>query len=106
MVNRITLDMTGLTGMGRGFGAVKDPDNELNKTYMLLFKPNVQAQLLVLPQYIIPGWLVNLLRFKCNLKHHPRCLQEAQRGEETEARQQDARGPRHPVRSPRVGRVP
>ena len=64
--NRVTLDMIGLTGMGRDFGAVKDPDNELARTYEQLFAPNAQARFLAMLQLLLPGWFVNLLPIKRN----------------------------------------
>lgn len=64
--SRLTLDIIGVTGLGRDFGATKDPDNDLAKTYNTLFKPTSQAQLLGMLQLIVPGWIVNMLPVKRN----------------------------------------
>lgn len=68
--SRITLDIIGVTGLGRNFGATEDPDNDLAKTYNRLLKPSKQAQLLGLLQMFLPGWLVNLLPTKRNSTVH------------------------------------
>jgi cytochrome P450 len=64
--SRMTLDIIGATGLGRDFGATKDPDNDLAKNYGLLFKPTAGAQFLGLLQLIFPGWLVKLMPIKRN----------------------------------------
>lgn len=64
--SRMTLDIIGVTGLGRDFGATKDPDNDLAKTYNTLFKPTPQAQLLGMLQLLLPGWVVNVLPVKRN----------------------------------------
>jgi cytochrome P450 len=64
--SRMALDIIGATGLGRDFGAIKDPDNDLAKTYNLLVKVTPGAQLLAALQLVIPGWIVNLLPVKRN----------------------------------------
>ncbi|OIW35254.1 cytochrome P450 97B3 [Coniochaeta ligniaria NRRL 30616] len=64
--SRMTLDIIGVTGLGRDFGATKDPDNDLAKTYNVLFSPSPQAQLLGMLQLFLPGWVVNMLPIKRN----------------------------------------
>lgn len=38
--SRVTLDVIGIAGMGRDFGAVRDPNNDLVKTYEKLLMPS------------------------------------------------------------------
>ncbi|KAK3330238.1 cytochrome P450 [Apodospora peruviana] len=65
--SRITLDIIGITGLGRDFGAIKDPNNELNQTYQHLFKPTKQARILnLLSMFFVPGWLINMLPVQRN----------------------------------------
>ncbi|KUI67349.1 Cytochrome P450 97B3, chloroplastic [Cytospora mali] len=64
--SRITLDIVGVAGLGRDFGAIADPTNELFKTYNNLFRPSAQAQFLVFLSLIIPMWLVTHLPVRRN----------------------------------------
>ena len=64
--SRVTLDIIGIAGLGRDFGAIKDPENELNMTYQRLFKPSKQAQFLALLGMFIPGPILTLLPVKRN----------------------------------------
>lgn len=64
--SRVTLDIIGVAGLGRDFGAIKDPDNELTQTYARIFRPSRQSQILALLAQVIPGWIVNLLPVKRN----------------------------------------
>jgi cytochrome P450 len=64
--SRITLDIIGIAGLGRDFGAIRDPGNKLNRTYQELFKPSPQAQVLGLLTLFLPGWLVGILPVKRN----------------------------------------
>lgn len=59
--SRVTLDIIGVAGMGRDFGAVKDPDNHLSQIYQRIFKPSRQGQMLALMGLILPGWFVTNL---------------------------------------------
>ncbi|KAL3417262.1 cytochrome P450 [Phlyctema vagabunda] len=64
--SRATLDIIGIAGMGKDFGAIRDPDTLLNRTYRTVFKPSKQAQLLGLLGMFLPGWLVSRLPVKRN----------------------------------------
>jgi len=64
--SRVTLDIIGAAGLGRDFGAVKDPNNELVRTYSALFSPNRQAQLLGLLGLITGDWLASKIPVKRN----------------------------------------
>ncbi|KAK3996473.1 cytochrome P450 4V2 [Cladorrhinum sp. PSN332] len=68
--SRVTLDIIGVTGLGRDFGAIKDPHNELNQTYQKIFKPTRQGQILGTLQLILPAPLLDLLPVKRNLDVH------------------------------------
>jgi len=68
--SRATLDIIGTAGLGRDFGAIKDPNNELVRVYTALFKPNRQAQLLGLVSIFLPAWFVHLLPVKRNHDIH------------------------------------
>ncbi|PSR99430.1 cytochrome P450 [Coniella lustricola] len=64
--SRITLDIIGIAGMGRDFGAIADPTNPLFQTYNVIFKPSRQAQLLNLLGLFIPTWLLTRLPVQRN----------------------------------------
>ncbi|KAJ4424852.1 hypothetical protein N0V82_000571 [Gnomoniopsis sp. IMI 355080] len=64
--SRITLDIIGVAGLGRDFGAIADPSNKLFKTYNMIFKPSRQAQILGLLGLIMPMWIVARLPVKRN----------------------------------------
>ncbi|KAI9053519.1 hypothetical protein LZ554_002474 [Drepanopeziza brunnea f. sp. 'monogermtubi'] len=64
--SRATLDIIGLAGMGQDFGAVKDPETLLNRTYRVVFKPSRQAAILGLLNIFLPGWIVRNLPIKRN----------------------------------------
>lgn len=64
--SRATLDIIGVAGMGQDFGAIRDPDTVLNKTYRTVFKPSRQAQILGLLNLFLPGWFVRNLPIKRN----------------------------------------
>lgn len=64
--SRITLDIIGVAGMGRDFGAIADPTNELFQTYNNVFKRSRQAQLLGMLGLILPAWFVNRLPVQRN----------------------------------------
>ncbi|KAK4452964.1 cytochrome P450 4V2 [Podospora aff. communis PSN243] len=57
--SRATLDMIGVAGLGRDFGAIENPSNTLSQTYQSLFKPSAQGRILGLVSLFIPGWLVD-----------------------------------------------
>lgn len=64
--SRATLDIIGVTGMGRSFGAIKNPNNELSSTYRSVFQPSRQAQLLEVIGMIVPQWIVANLPLRRN----------------------------------------
>ncbi|GKT82939.1 LOW QUALITY PROTEIN: cytochrome P450 [Colletotrichum tofieldiae] len=64
--SRTTLDIIGMAGMGRDFGAIRDPSNPLAQTYQHVFKPSRQAQLLALLGMLLPGPVVHHLPFQRN----------------------------------------
>ncbi|ORY66350.1 cytochrome P450 97B3 [Pseudomassariella vexata] len=64
--SRVTLDIIGVAGLGRDFGAIKDPNNELNQTYQSLFKPSKQAQILGIMSLLLPNWVITHLPVKRN----------------------------------------
>ncbi|EON96801.1 putative cytochrome p450 97b3 protein [Phaeoacremonium minimum UCRPA7] len=64
--SRMTLDIIGVAGLGRDFGAIRDTQNPLFKTYNHLFKPSRQAQILTLMGLVFPGWLISAIPVKRN----------------------------------------
>ena len=64
--SRATLDIIGVAGLGRDFGAIKEPDNPLNRTYRAVFQPSRQASFLNLLGLFMPGWFVTNLPIKRN----------------------------------------
>lgn len=64
--SRATLDIIGLAGMGQDFGAIRDPETLLNRTYRTVFKPSRQAQILGLLNLFLPTWFVRRLPIKRN----------------------------------------
>lgn len=64
--SRATLDIIGVAGMGRDFEALKNPDNELNKTYKTIFHPPRSARLLQLAGMFFPRWFLRSLPLKRN----------------------------------------
>lgn len=65
-VNRATLDIIGVAGMGQDFNAIGDPGNELNSTYRMIFSAGGQASFLGLLSLILPFWVLPLLPVKRN----------------------------------------
>lgn len=64
--SRMTLDIIGVAGLGRDFGAIHNPNNELNQTYRTLLSPSRQARLLDILRLLLPGWFVDLVPIKRN----------------------------------------
>lgn len=64
--SRVTLDIIGLTGLGKDFGAIKNPDAELSETYRRVFKPSRQAQILALLGILLPDWVIGRIPVKRN----------------------------------------
>lgn len=63
--SRATLDIIGLAGLGRDFDSIKDPDNELIRTYKSIFSPGRGGQIMAALFFIAP-WLVRVLPIKRN----------------------------------------
>ncbi|KAK2675419.1 Cytochrome P450 superfamily [Fusarium oxysporum f. sp. vasinfectum] len=53
--SRITLDLIGVAGLGRDFGAIQDGQNEMVKTYNIVFQPSAQARMLHLIESLVPA---------------------------------------------------
>ncbi|KAI6354355.1 hypothetical protein MCOR25_008651 [Pyricularia grisea] len=68
--SRATLDIIGVAGLGRDFGAIRDPNSQLNSTYHYLFKPSRQAQVLGLLNEVLPGWIITRLPVRRNNDIH------------------------------------
>lgn len=64
--SRATLDIIGLSGMGRDFDALHDPDNKLNRTYKSVFNPGRGGRILQLLGIFIPYWIMKRLPIKRN----------------------------------------
>jgi cytochrome P450 len=64
--SRATLDIIGAAGLGQDFGAIKDPDTLLNRTYRKVFKPSRQAAILGMLNLFLPGWFVRNIPVKRN----------------------------------------
>ncbi|KAI1364418.1 cytochrome P450 [Xylaria arbuscula] len=64
--SRVTLDIIGIAGLGRDFGAIQDENSELNETYRQLFTPNRQAMILNLFSQFLPEWFIGALPVKRN----------------------------------------
>lgn len=64
--SRCTLDIIGVAGMGKDFGAIQDGEAPLVKTYNSLFQPSRQAQILGVLSSLLPGFLVNALPVQRN----------------------------------------
>ncbi len=64
--SRATLDIIGVAGLGKDFGAIADPNTELFKTYSVVFKPSRQAQVLGLLNLFVPSWIVRNIPIKRN----------------------------------------
>jgi cytochrome P450 len=59
--SRATLDIIGVAGMGQDFGALQDPENELNRVYRAVFQPDRTARILGLLQFFFPHVLIRNL---------------------------------------------
>jgi cytochrome P450 len=65
-LNRTTLDIIGIAGLGVDFGAVQNPDSELNVSYRSVFSPSKQARMLMLLGAFLPQWIVRRIPIKRN----------------------------------------
>ncbi|KAH6671278.1 cytochrome P450 monooxygenase-like protein [Halenospora varia] len=63
---RATLDIIGLAGMGKDFGAIENDDTLLSRTYRSIFKPSRQAIILGIMSIFLPPKFVQMLPFKRN----------------------------------------
>lgn len=59
--SRLTLDIIGLAGLGKDFGAISDPTNPLFQAYHRVFKPSRQALILNMLKLILPASFVHAL---------------------------------------------
>ncbi|RYP68909.1 hypothetical protein DL770_008367 [Monosporascus sp. CRB-9-2] len=64
--SRATLDIIGVAGLGKDFGAIRDPDTKLSRTYRNVFSPSREAQRLALLTLLLPNWVVASLPVKRN----------------------------------------
>ncbi|KAF4334286.1 isotrichodermin C-15 hydroxylase (cytochrome P-450 monooxygenase CYP65A1) [Fusarium beomiforme] len=64
--SRITLDLIGVAGLGRDFGAIQDEKIELVKTYNVVFQPSAQARMLHLIESLVLAWVLTALPIKFN----------------------------------------
>ena len=58
--SRATLDIIGLAGLGRDFDAIKDPENELIRTYKKIFSADRRSQIHA-ALFMIAPWLMRAL---------------------------------------------
>lgn len=58
--SRATLDVIGLAGLGRDFNAIKDPNNELIRTYKQIFSFSRSGQIRAVLLFLAP-WLLRAL---------------------------------------------
>jgi cytochrome P450 len=59
--SRAALDIITLAALGEDFGAIEDPETELNRTYRTVFEPSRLFTLLALLKTVFPAFLVNAL---------------------------------------------
>lgn len=64
--SRATLDIIGIAGMGQDFGAIREPDSELHRTYKLVFQQSTGAIFLAVLRLLLPGWFVSWLPLRRN----------------------------------------
>lgn len=64
--SRAALDIIGLSGMGKDFGALENPENVLNQTYRIIFNPSRNARLLQLAGMFLPTWFLRRIPIKRN----------------------------------------
>ncbi|SPO00938.1 related to isotrichodermin C-15 hydroxylase (cytochrome P-450 monooxygenase CYP65A1) [Cephalotrichum gorgonifer] len=64
--SRATLDIIGAAGLGRDFGAIRDPTNILNEAYRELSTPTRQSQILGVLTLFLPSWLTANIPVKHN----------------------------------------
>ncbi len=64
--SRATLDIIGVAGLGQDFGAIQNPNSELNTTYRKIFAPSKSAQMLGLASMFIHPKIIQNLPIKRN----------------------------------------
>jgi cytochrome P450 len=64
--SRATLDIIGVAGLGQDFGAIQNPDTELNTTYRKVFAPSKAQQMIGLLSIFIHQKIVQNLPIKRN----------------------------------------
>ncbi|KXT12791.1 hypothetical protein AC579_1808 [Pseudocercospora musae] len=64
--SRATLDIIGLSGMGRDFDSLHDPGNKLNQTYKSIFNPGRAGRFLQILGIFIPFWIIRRLPIRRN----------------------------------------
>ncbi|KAI0974684.1 cytochrome P450 [Xylaria arbuscula] len=64
--SRVTLDIIGVAGLGRDFGAIQNHNSELVQVYRRIMSPTPQAQRLGLLSLIFGQWLVSLIPVSAN----------------------------------------
>lgn len=64
--SRTTLDIIGVAGMGKDFGAIADPDTPLFRTYRALFQQSQGSSVLTAISQLLPGVIVRNLPIKLN----------------------------------------
>nr|OQO22202.1 hypothetical protein B0A51_10867 [Rachicladosporium sp. CCFEE 5018] len=64
--SRATLDIIGLSGMGRDFNSLADPKNALNQHYQSVFSPGRVGRALQILGALLPFWFLSRLPVKRN----------------------------------------
>jgi len=64
--SRATLDIIGVTGLGKDFGSIRDPNTRLAAVYRTILKPSKTAQFLGLLGILLPNWFVRRIPVKRN----------------------------------------
>lgn len=64
--SRATLDIIGAAGLGQDFGALQNPNTELNTTYRKIFTPSRAAQLMGLLSFFFPLFILEKLPIERN----------------------------------------
>ncbi|KAJ4253465.1 hypothetical protein NW762_010623 [Fusarium torreyae] len=64
--SRVTLDLIGIAGLGKDFGAIQDENNKLVQIYNVVFQPTQQARMLHFIESLVPAWVLTALPIKLN----------------------------------------
>lgn len=64
--SRATLDIIGVSGMGRDFDSLHNPTNKLNEVYRTVFSPGKVGRFLQILGVFLPFWLIKRLPVKRN----------------------------------------